>query len=263
MPDTTHQQPAPGRDLARLALAQYKASAKTTKVTAPARRLRPAARAGSRRDPAGLGSVLADVTGELGWQSGVEGGGILERWPELCPQYVGKVEPVHYDAERRVLELRPCSPAYAAQLRLLGGQLAKQINDKVGSEVVRAIRPLAVGQIGAATADRSATAPQQAAAAPVKTRDTASPGYQAALAAIRPKTPSTPDTRVVKAMQRQARAMLREPETAFTDATMARQELEETAATENSDPLLASIQAARAYKHGGADQLVRRAFDVA
>ncbi|WP_331763198.1 DUF721 domain-containing protein (plasmid) [Streptomyces sp. NBC_01369] len=263
MPDTTPQQPAAGQDLARLALAQYKASTKTTKVTGPARRLRTAARAGSRRDPAGLGAVLVSMTGDLGWQPGVEGGGILERWPELCPQYVGRIEPVHYDTERRVLELRPCSPAYAAQLRLLGGQLAKQINDKVGSEVVRAIRPLTVGQISTTAADRPATASQPAAAAPVKTRDTASPGYQAALSAIRPKTPSTPDARVVEAMQRQARAMLREPEIAFADAVVARQELEEAAANETSDPLLASIQAAMAYKHGGVDQPVRRAFDVA
>ncbi|WP_331735782.1 DciA family protein [Streptomyces sp. NBC_00057] len=263
MPDAAPQQPAFGRDLARLALAQYKASTKTTKAAGPARRLRPAARVGSRRDPAGLGSVLADMTGELGWQPGCEGGDILARWPELCPQYVGKVEPVHYDPERRVLELHPCSPAYAAQLRLLGGQLAKQINDKVGSEVVRAIRPLAVGQISAAATDRPATAPRPAAAAPVKTRDTASPSYQTALSAIWPKIPSSVDARVVEAMQRQAQAMLREPETAFTDAAVARQELEEAAATDNPDSLLASIQAATAYKHRGADQPVRRVFDVA
>ncbi|WP_331731595.1 DUF721 domain-containing protein (plasmid) [Streptomyces sp. NBC_01005] len=262
MPDTAPQQPTPGRDLARLALAQYKASTKTTKVTAPARRLRTAARAGSRRDPAGLGAVLVSMTGELGWQPGVEGGGILERWSELCPQYVGRIEPVHYDPERRVLELRPCSPAYAAQLRLLGGQLAKQINDKVGSEVVRAIRPLAVGQISAAPSSQPAAAPHPSTAATVKTRDTASPGYQAALAAIRPKSLHTVNARVVAAMERQARAMLREPEAAFTDAVVARQEVEK-ATRGTADPLLASIEAALTYKHGGAGQPVRRAFDVA
>ncbi|MGW1409447.1 DciA family protein [Streptomyces sp. NPDC002403] len=262
MPDTTSQQPAPGRDLARLALAQYKASTRTTKTTGPARRLRPAARTGSRRDPAGLGAVLATMTGELGWKPGVEGGDILERWSELCPQYVGRVEPVHYDTERRVLELRPCSPAYAAQLRLLGGQLAKQINDKLGSEVVRAIRPLPVGQIGAASMDRPAANPEAATAAPVKTRATASPGYQAALAAIQPSALRTVDPRVVAAMERQAHAILREPEDAFTDAVVARQEVEESSKG-TADLLLASIEAALTYKYGGAGQPVRRAFDVA
>lgn len=64
-------------------------------------------------------------------------------------------------------------------------------------------------------------------------------------------------------MERQAHAMLREPENAFTDAVVARQELEEAAAAETPDPLIASIQAALAYKHAGADKPIRRAFDVA
>ncbi|MEE1812672.1 DciA family protein [Streptomyces sp. BE133] len=256
------EQPASGADLARQALAAYKSTARPGTQTKPRTRTRRVDR-GNGRDPVGLGALLGRVSTEQGWETSLSAGSITDRWAELCPQYVGRVEPVHYDPERRVLELRPCSPAYAAQLRLLGGQLAKQINDKVGSEVVRAIRPLPVGQISTTPADRLATAPQLVAAAPVKTRDTASPGYQAALSAIQPKTPSTVDARVVKAMQRQAQAMVREPEGAFTDAVVARQELEEAAAKENPDPLLASIQAATAYKHHGADKPVRRAFDVA
>ncbi|MCX4792454.1 DciA family protein [Streptomyces sp. NBC_01221] len=258
----TEQPTASGADLARQALAAYKSTARPSTQPKPRTRARRVDR-GSGRDPVGLGALLGRVSAEQGWEASLSAGSITDRWPELCPQYVGRIEPVHYDPERRVLDLRPCSPAYAAQLRLLGGQLAKQINDKVGSEVVRAIRPLPVGQISATPADRPAIAPQPPTAAPVKTWDTASPGYQAALSAIRPTTPSTVDARVVEAMQRQAHAMLREPETAFTDAIVARQELEEAAATENPDPLLASIQAATAYKHRGADQPVRRAFDVA
>ncbi|WP_405682807.1 DciA family protein [Streptomyces sp. NBC_01238] len=255
---------ASGADLARQALAAYKSTARPSTQPKPRTRIRRADR-GSGRDPVGLGALLGRVGTEQGWEASLSAGSITDRWPELCPQYVGKIEPVHYDPERRVLDLRPCSPAYAAQLRLLGGQLAKQINDKIGSDVVRSIRPLPVGQISTTPADRSAPAPRPsaAAAAPVKTRDTASPGYQAALSAIRPKTPSTVDARVVEAMQRQAHAMVREPETAFADAVVARQEIEEAATKENPDPLLASIQAATAYKHRGADQPVRRAFDVA
>ncbi|MEU0837160.1 DciA family protein, partial [Streptomyces sp. NPDC005969] len=198
------------------------------------------------------------------WETSLSAGSIVDQWANLCPQYVGRIEPVHYDPERRVLELRPCSPAYAAQLRLLGGQLAKQINDKIGSEVVRAIRPLPVGAITTAPTDRPAVDPApEPSPAPAKPRTTPPPGYQAARAAIRPTTSGTVDARVVEAMQRQAHAMLREPEGAFTDAVVARQELEETSATQNPDPLLASIQAALAYKHGGEDKPIRRAFDVA
>ncbi|MFF2411824.1 DciA family protein [Streptomyces sp. NPDC058092] len=258
------EQPASGADLARQALAAYKSTARPSTKPKPRTRVRRADR-GSGRDPVGLGALLGRVSAEQGWETSLTAGSITDRWPELCPQYVGRIEPVHYDPERRVLDLRPCSPAYAAQLRLLGGQLAKQINDKIGSEVVRAIRPLSVGAVAAefSSPPPPGSAPAVPAAAPVKTRDTASPGYCAALSAIRPKTPSTVDARVVKAMQRQARAMVREPEDAFTDAVAARQELEEAAATENPDPMLASIQAATAYKHRGADKPVRRAFDVA
>ncbi|MFD4764048.1 hypothetical protein ACFWOJ_36055 [Streptomyces sp. NPDC058439] len=42
----------------------------------------------------------------------------------------------------------------------------------------------------------------------------------------------------------------------------ARQELEKSAAIENPDPLLASIQAATVYKHRGAGRSGCRAFDV-
>ncbi|WP_331723388.1 DciA family protein [Streptomyces atratus] len=258
----TEQPAASGADLARQALAAYKSTARPSAQPKPRTRTRRAER-GSGRDPVGLGVLLGRVSAEQGWENSLSAGNITDQWSTLCPQYVGKVEPVHYDPERRVLELRPSSPAYAAQLRLLGGQLAKQINDKIGSEAVRAIRPLPVGQISDAQSNQPAAASQPVASAPVKTRDTASPGYQATLAAIRPKTPSTVDAHVVKAMQRQAHAMLREPEAAFTDAVVARQEVEEAAATENPDPLLASIQAATAYKHCGAPQPVRRAFDVA
>ncbi|MEU6925494.1 DciA family protein [Streptomyces sp. NPDC046631] len=258
----TEQPTASGADLARQALAAYKSTARPGTQPKPRTRTRRADR-GSGRDPVGLGPLLGRVSIEQGWGNSLSAGSIIDQWANLCPQYVGKVEPVHYDAERRVLELRPCSPAYAAQLRLLGGQLAKQINDKVGSEVVRAIRPLPVGQVSATPSSQPTVAPQPPIAAPVKTRDTASPGYQAARSAIRPKTPHTVDARVVKAMQRQAHAMLREPAAAFTDAVVARQELEAAAAAENPDPLLESIRAAVAYKHCGADQTVRRAFDVA
>ncbi|MFI6653258.1 DciA family protein [Streptomyces sp. NPDC050529] len=267
MPDTTPQQPAAsGQDLARLALAQYKASTKANpqQPRQTARRSLRGVRTGDRRDPSGLGNVLTQLAGDLGWQQGVQGGNILDRWAELCPQYVDRIEPVHYDAERRVLELRPCSPAYAAQLRLLGGQLAKQINDKVGSEVVRAIKPLPVGAMTAESSSQPApvtapAAPAAPAAAPVTTRGTASPGYQAALAAVRPKAATAVDALVAAAIDRQVRASAREPETVHANAIDALAALHAGQELSRSEEVQ---QAALQRKHGG-DRPVRTAFDIA
>ncbi|MFW3477393.1 DciA family protein [Streptomyces microflavus] len=137
---------AAGADLARLALQAARAAAKTRPTKQP--RLRTARpMRGERRDPTGLGNVLGHLTTELGWQAGMNGGDLLERWPELCPQYVDRIEPAHFDPQAGRLDLRPASPAYATQLRLLGGQLCKQINDKLGENRVRSIRVLPVGPL--------------------------------------------------------------------------------------------------------------------
>lgn len=254
---------ASGQDLARLALAQYKASTKANPQQPRQMTRRPvrSTRTSERREPGGLGNILTQLAGDLGWQQGVQGGNILDRWAELCPQYVDRIQPVHYDPERRVLELRPCSPAYAAQLRLLGGQLAKQINDKLGSEVVRAIKPLAVGAVTAESSSRPAPATASAvpAAAPLRTRDTASPGYQAALAAIQPKPASTVDTLVAAAIDRQTRTAAREPETVFADAAAALAALHAGQELTRSEEVR---QAAIARKYTG-DRPVKTAFDVA
>ncbi|MFF4825095.1 DciA family protein [Streptomyces sp. NPDC001312] len=48
-------------------------------------------------------------------------------------------------AECGQLDLRPDSPAYATQLRLLSAQIITAANDAVGTQAVRAVRVLAVG----------------------------------------------------------------------------------------------------------------------
>ncbi|MFD7867993.1 DciA family protein [Streptomyces sp. NPDC059783] len=256
------EQPTPsGQDLARLALAQYKASTKN-QPSQPRQSAKPrrAARTQNRRDPVTFSDAVSLLAGDLGWQRGVQGGNVIDRWAELCPQYVDRIQPVHYDPERRVLELRPCSPAYAAQLRLLGGQLAKQINDKVGSTVVRAIKPLPVGEVTAATPSRPDHAGASVASvAPVKTRDNASPGYRAALAAIRPKADTRLDELVTAAIDQQTRNAAREPEHIHTDAIAALEALHAGQELTRSETVR---QAAIQRKHGG-DRPVRTAFDVA
>ncbi|MBD3550929.1 DciA family protein [Streptomyces sp. SP18CM02] len=252
-------QPASGADLARIALQAARAAAKTRPTTKPRLRTARPIR-GERRDPAGLGNVLGHLTAELGWQSGMGGGNILEQWPDLCPQYVGHIEPVHYDPQAGRLDLRPASPAYATQLRLLGGQLCKQINDKAGQNLVRSVRVLPPGPITAQPTQATSTPGQPTAERPVRTRDTACDGYKEALAAIRRAERPTINPLAAAAIERQNQAMAREPENQFTDAVVA---AEEAAGPQLSDSERAR-QAAIAHKYnGGHTTPVRQIFDVA
>ncbi|MFE4415121.1 DciA family protein [Streptomyces sp. NPDC056821] len=59
-------------------------------------------------------------------------------------------------AESGQLDLRPDSPAYATQLRLLSAQVITAANDAVGTQAVRAVRVLAVGAAGPALRETSA-----------------------------------------------------------------------------------------------------------
>lgn len=255
MPD----QPASGADLARLAFQAARAAAKTRPTSKPRLRTARPIR-GERRDPTGLGNVIGNLTTELGWQGGMNGGNILEQWPDLCPQYVGHIEPVHFDPQAGRLDLRPASPAYATQLRLLGGQLCKQINDKVGQDLVRSIRVLPVGTVTAQPAPSAASPGRSAVELPVRTRDTASDGYKEALAAIRRAERPTTNPRAAAAIERQNHAMAREPAAAFTDAVVAAEEL---AGPQLSDSERARRAALAHKRNGGHTAPVRRVFDVA
>jgi hypothetical protein len=130
------------------------------------------------------------------------------------------VQPVAYDTSSGRLDLRPSSPAYATQLRLLGAQLAKQINDKLGRPVVRTIRVLPPGPI--TTGQDTDPADTGAPAGPVRTRETAHPGYRAALEATlahRPdRQPTDPYTAEALARQEAALRANRLPDTEHTEA---------------------------------------------
>lgn len=261
------EQKPSGLDLAREALAEYKKRTWALPTNAPARKPKPKrfVRTGDRRDPVPLLDAIANLGADIPLEAGLAGGNVIDQWATLCPQYAGLVQPVHYEENTGRLDLRPGSHSYAAQLRLLGGQLAKQINDKLGRSVVRTIRVLPVGNVVAA--ERLAAPPESAApAAPVRTRETASEGYRRTLdahqAAKADGEPSNPY--VVDAIERQDRALSdlrnREPETAFTDAIA---EAERIAGPELR-PSEVARRAALAFKRGGNDAApVRRAFDVA
>ncbi|MFD5899073.1 DciA family protein [Streptomyces sp. NPDC060366] len=249
MSDQPHMQPASGRDLARQALAQYKATAKHN-PGAPARKKPRRTRTDrtNGRDPVGFGAVLAGLNVDYEWGVALDGGSILDRWATICPEvFRDTTQPVAFDAGRGRLDLRPGSYPAATQLRLLGGQLAAELNKKLGRGVVRSIRVLPVGAITAPDAPQDVQEPPQE-TGPVITRDTASPGYQRTLQAHRehrgdPDRPANPYVAAAVDRQNQALRDRREPETAFTDAVAAADHLAEK---QPADSLEASLQAARA-----------------
>ncbi|MGW1814186.1 DciA family protein [Streptomyces sp. NPDC002125] len=248
---------AAGADLARQALAAYKAGAQNAPTTKP--RLRQIKHdRGPGRDPVGLGGVLGKISTEQGWDLAREGGGIRDQWATLCPELVGLAEPVAYDAEKRRLDVRPGSPAYATHLRLCNGGLCDRINQKLGKAVVRTIRVLPVGPM---TGEPS-TAPAPAVTAtprPVKTHETACAGFQAARAAIRKPEPRTVDPRVLKAITRQNQDAAREPETAFAATVAAMEETVPAAIRDSERARLAAVD----RKYGAGDQTVRTVFGAA
>lgn len=261
MPNPEKQEPS-GLDLAREALAEYKKRTWAVPSKTPGQpkpKPRRFVRTGDRRDPARIGGAFADLSTDPRWEAGLAGGSIIDQWPTLCPQYAGLVQPVHYEEQTGRLDLRPGSHSYAAQLRLLGGQLAKQINDKLGKPVVRTIRVLPVGAVD--TTPAADTDPQRTESqGPVKTRETASTGYRDTLALALEHKPEKQPTNpyVIDAIARQEAALRagRPPEPE-------RQDDAETAGPKPGS-IEASLAAARAYaRQQRAGHTPRRAFDVA
>jgi hypothetical protein len=255
VPDT--EEPPSGKDLARMALANWKAAAKGhpgTKGAKPRKKSR--ADYSNGRDPIGLGSVLGKLAVEGEWKTAVAGGSLVDRWPELCPELVGKVAPERFDVDTGRLDLRPASPAYATQLRLLAQQLVTRLQAK--DAPVRAIRVLAPGTLPAAGASEATPAPEPAGPTQAgrEAHAEASAGYLAALEAHLAGKTSTPDTeiqqRIKAAAQAQTEALRARHEDAdgHRDAVWFVNDLEEKAAAEREQARQDAIRRARAEKAG-------------
>ncbi|MFE9812371.1 DciA family protein [Streptomyces sp. NPDC005548] len=240
MPDTPQ---LTGRDLARQALDAYKATSHTAPTNTPARpKTRRTVRQGSRREPITLAAAITQLGADVPIQAGITGGNLIDQWATLCPQYTDTVQPVAYDTERCRLDLRPSSQAYAAQLRLLGGQLAKQINDKLGTTAVRSIRVLPVGAITpAAPPATGGTRPDVAAAAQP------------------PAAASQPSTVLEDREARPGNLANREPEQAFTAAI---EEAARAAGPQLSRCELARRAAIARKRKEAAGRAPRPAFDL-
>jgi hypothetical protein len=255
-----------GKDLARQALAAYKATAGTAPAAAPAKsRRKRTLRHGDGRDPVSLATAIAHLGADVPLETGIAGGSVIDQWPTLCPQYADTVQPVSYDPDRSRLDLRPANYAVASGLRLLGGQLAKQINDKMGRPVVRTIRVLPVGNLTSATAAATADAQQAEPTGPVKTRETASPGYRATLEAALAHRPERQPTNpyVAEAQERQEAALRanRQPEDEHRDAAWELDRLITSEVDRSEAVRRAAIARARQERAGG--DVPRRLFGAA
>ncbi|MFI0929657.1 hypothetical protein ACH4TP_37900 [Streptomyces sp. NPDC021012] len=261
-----------GADLARQALAAYKVGRRPgTGPTAPVRR--PQRRRSDGRDPQTFATVLERLGAEQGWNAGVRGGDILSRFSELCPQFDGRVIAVAWHADLGRLDLRPGSHAYAAQLRLLGGQLCQQINTKLGADVVQAIGVLPVASLGPTASAPEPVEPAPT-AEPVRTPVPPSAGYLRALAAHHehrgdpvPRTEFAERIAAARVRQDAALRARRLPPEEHAEY-LAQLELQEQR-EQRERPLTgieASIQAARRYARTGRPTGVdeaRQVFDAA
>ncbi|WP_243762152.1 DciA family protein [Streptomyces sp. Tu 3180] len=174
------------------------------------------------REPTGVAAVLQDLMAERAWAIPAAGGSVLDRWLDIAVAVSSRlpehVQAVAFHPESGQLDLRPDSPAYATQLRLISARIIATANQAVGTDVVRTIRVLAAG--AAPEPRRTEPAPQTAAApqAPVKTRETACEGYHQALTAPQAARPDRlVDPAIAEAIESQTRALRQLSRHAFPD----------------------------------------------
>ncbi|MFF8544752.1 DciA family protein [Streptomyces werraensis] len=247
--------PASGADLARMALAAARKAAKTA-PTQPAkkpRRTRPTR--GEGRDPQGLASILGKLTTEQGWDTALDGGNLIDQWPTIAPtELATNVRPVAYDSERGILEVQPASPAYATQIRLRQQQIAEHLNTRLGRPAVRAIRVRTPGHTPAASLSPEPETPA-APAGPVKTRETAHPGYQTARSLLlehrREQPTANPYLAEARARQEQALRANRQAEDEHRDAVWETDRLLEDRVDPAEQIRRAAIARARQQKASG------------
>ncbi|GGZ22224.1 hypothetical protein GCM10010300_77450 [Streptomyces olivaceoviridis] len=197
-------------DLARVALRAAKVAAQKNGAGRTAQPKPRTTRVTRRdgREPMGLGAAIGALVTEQAWELPAAGATLRERWEAIAPELARHVAAVGYDADSGRLTVCPESSAWATKARLEQTRIIAAANESAGRTVVRALRILAPGTVlvsGPAGADLQ---PVGVSAGPVRTRETASPGYHRALAAHREAArPSRVDPAIAEAVERQTRAM--------------------------------------------------------
>lgn len=254
-----------GVDMARAALAQARAAAKTRPALITSTKKRPQRVHRRGGDPISFGTAITGMMDERGWEPPEPGGSIQDQWPTIAPELAPHVAAVRFEHDTGTLHLQPVSNSYATQLRILHAQIVRRIHDKTGTRTVRRLRILPVGPWQQPSPNHTPDpAPTTPPPAPVRTRENASPGYRRALEvalANRPE-PCTLSPRIQAATDSLTAHIAdpanREPATAFTDAVAEQERVTPPDLNETERIRRAAI----ARKHAG-DQPVRRAFDVA
>lgn len=138
-----------GPDLARAALARVRAAARERgqRAGSAAGRWRtrsardPGRSSGAHpddRDPQRLAATLHRLIGDRGWEPTLQTAGVMGRWETLVGREVAEhCRPERFDDGLLVLVAE--STAWATQLRMLGPQIAKRVNEGIGARVVQRV----------------------------------------------------------------------------------------------------------------------------
>ncbi|MEV6549220.1 DciA family protein [Streptomyces sp. NPDC051597] len=179
---------ASSADLARIALHQAREAARQrgAQACAPRRPKRVTVQQRDRRDPTGFATVIQSLIAERAWGDAASGGSILDQWPDIAsavaPNLAAHAAAVAFDSPSGRLDLRPDSPAYGTQLRLLTAQIIAAANQRSGKPVVHEVRVLPASAAAVPTPEPAvAVRPAAPSAGPVKTRESASAGYRRTL----------------------------------------------------------------------------------
>jgi predicted nucleic acid-binding Zn ribbon protein len=147
-PTPDHGRELTGIDAAKHALAQARAAARQAPAQRPVRRAPMASQASGSgpdaRDPALLGSAVARLMAERGWERPTAVGGLTGRWAEIVgPELAEHVVPETFepaaDGSGLRLVLRADSTSWATSLRMLLPQIRARIDAELGVGTVRDI----------------------------------------------------------------------------------------------------------------------------
>jgi predicted nucleic acid-binding Zn ribbon protein len=128
---------------ARDALAQAKADAKARgdmPAPQPGRAAKPPpGRRPRRDDPQSLGSAIAGLLRDQGWQAQAAVGSVFGRWPEIVgAEMAAHTKPDRLDGDELVVIAD--STAWATQLRWLAKDLIRALNAELGSGTVSKVK---------------------------------------------------------------------------------------------------------------------------
>lgn len=132
-------------ELASRVLARARQAARTLPATGPTVRRDPTYSSASQddRDPSSVADAIAALVSERGWQAATSIGRIWGEWSALVgPTLAAHVKPEAFDRTTGLLTLRADSTAWAAQVRVLSGQLRKRLQSEIPGGMVSDIAVL-------------------------------------------------------------------------------------------------------------------------